>query len=557
MNTHLTYLCRFLLAVSWPAALAHCAPAAAPIPIVEGLGTHSFRVTTRSQKAQQYFDQGLRFLFGFNHGAAIRSFQEAARLDPQCAMAHWGIAYANGPHINFPVVPPPAAEQAWNALQLARSHAAKATPFEQALIEALGTRYVQPPQPDDRRSLDEAYANAMRDVWKRFPQNADAGVLFVESMMDLRPWDQWTPAGEPQPGTEEILATLDAVLKLNLDHPFANHLYIHAVEASHQPGRALAAADRLLTLQPGLAHNVHMPSHIYIRVGQWQQAIDSNLAAVKADRAYRRIVGPATGLLPMYVAHNQHMLAYAAMMSGQRELALSHIRGMVRDLPADFLRDFDSVAEAWLAMPLEVMVRFGQWDEVLAEPDHPSSQKFTHAFQHAARGIAFAAKGDLASARKEQALYLDAAKAVPADQIAAGNNTCHAVLAIVTPMLEGEILVHEKRIDEGFAQLRAAIAEEDKLKYDEPPAWLIPVRHSLGAALMANGRHAEAAEVYREDLTRLPNNGWSLFGLSEALVQQRKFDEARSVRDQYQLAWSKADTTITSSCFCQPGSTGQ
>lgn len=557
MNTHLAYLCRFLLAVLWPSALAHSAPEAATIPIVEGLGTHSFRVTTRSQKAQQYFDQGLRFLFGFNHGAAIRSFQEAARLDPTCAMAHWGIAYANGPHINFPVVPPPAAEQAWNALQLARSHAAKATPFEQALIEALGTRYVQPPQPDDRRSLDEAYAKAMRDVWKRFPQNADAGVLFVESMMDLRPWDQWTPAGEPQPGTEEILSTLDAVLKLNLEHPFANHLYIHAVEASHQPGRALAAADRLLSLQPGLAHNVHMPSHIYIRVGQWQRAIDSNLAAVKADRAYRKIVGPATGLLPMYVAHNQHMLAYAAMMSGQRKLALSHIRGMVHDLPADFLRDFESVAEAWLAMPLEVMVRFGQWDEVLAEPDHPASQKFTHAFQHAARGIAFAAKGDLGSARKEQALYLDAAKAVPADQIAAGNNTCHAVLAIVTPMLEGEILVHEKRIDEGFAQLRAAIAEEDKLKYDEPPAWLIPVRHSLGAALMAHGRHAEAVEVYREDLARLPNNGWSLFGLSEALVQQRKFDEARSVREQYQLAWSKADTTITSSCFCQPGATGQ
>ncbi|MBP8257028.1 MAG: hypothetical protein KAX37_06855, partial [Opitutaceae bacterium] len=554
MSTHLTFLCRFLLAVSWPSALAHCAPDLAPIPIVEGLGTHTLRVTTRAPKSQQYFDQGLRFLFGFNHGAAIRSFKEAARLDPSCAMAYWGIAYANGPHINFPVVPPPAAEQAWNALQLARGHAAKATPFEQALIEALSTRYVQPPQPDDRRSLDEAYANAMRKVWKQFPQDADAGVLFVEAMMDLRPWDQWTPAGEAQPGTEEILATLEAVLKLKPDHPFANHLYIHAVEASHQPGRALFAADRLLTLQPGLAHNVHMPSHIYIRVGQWQRAIDSNLAAVDADRAYRKIVGPATGLLPMYVAHNQHMLAYAAMMSGQRNLALSHIRAMVRGLPADFMREFDIVAEAWLAMPLEVMVRFGQWDDVLAEPDHPTSQRFTHTFQHAARGIAFAAKGDLASARKEQALYLEAAKAVPAEQIAAGNNTCHAVLAIVTPMLEGEILVHEKRIDEGFAQLRAAIVEEDKLKYDEPPSWLIPVRHALGASLMAHGRHAEAENVYREDLARLPNNGWSLFGLSEALVLQRKFDEARIVREQYQLAWSRADTTITSSCFCQPGS---
>lgn len=545
-------LCRLALAISCPAIIDPCARAADAIPLIDGLGKHTQPVTTRSPMAQRYYDQGLRFVFGFNHGAAIRSFEEAARLDPGCAMAHWGIAFALGPHINFPFVPPPAAERAWKEIQLARRHASQATPLEQALIEALATRYAEP-QPVDRTPLDEAYAHAMRNVWKQFPDKADAGALFAEAMMNLRPWDQWTPAGQAQPGTEEILATLGAVLKLNPDHPFANHLYIHAMEASHQPERALAAADRLLSLQPGLAHNVHMPSHIYIRVGQWQKAIDSNLNAVAADRTYRRIVGPATGLLPLYVAHNQHMLAYAAMMSGQRKLALTHIREMVRDLPDDFLSEFKIVAEAWLAMPLEVMVRFGLWDEVLAEADHPASQTFTHAFQHAARGIAYAAKGDVTSARKEQALYLEAAKAVSPEQIAAGNNTCHAVLAIVTPMLEGEILIRENRLEEGFTQLRAAIVEEDKLKYDEPPGWLIPVRHALGASLMLHERYAEAAKVYHEDLVRLPGNGWSLFGLSEALVQQRKFDDARSVREQYQAAWAQADTIITSSCFCQPG----
>lgn len=552
MNARLLPLGRIIPTIACLLICVHPGQSAEAIPLIEGLGTYTQRVTTRSAQAQRYYDQGLRFVFGFNHGAAIRSFEEAARLDPTCAMAHWGIAFANGPHINFPLVPEPAAERAWNSIQLALQHAAKATPLERALIEALATRYASP-QPADRAPLDEAYANAMRKLWKQFPKNADVGAFFAEAMMNLRPWDQWTPAGVPQPGTEEILATLDSVLSLDPNHPFANHLYIHAMEASHQPERALAAADRLLTLQPGLAHNVHMPSHIYIRVGQWQKAIDSNLNAVAADAAYRKRVGPATGLLPMYVAHNQHMLAYAAMMSGQRQLALTHIRALVRDLPADFLSEFEIMAEAWLAMPLEVMVRFGLWDDVLAEPRHPASQKFTYAFQHAARGIAFAAKGDVSSARQEQALYLEAAKAVPADQIAAGNNTCEAVLAIVTPMLEGEILIREQRLEEGFAQLRAAIVEEDKLKYDEPPGWLIPVRHALGASLMAHGKYVEAAEVYREDLTRLPGNGWSLFGLSEALIMQRKFDDAAEIRTKYHEAWSKADTVITSSCFCQPG----
>lgn len=523
------------------------------IPLLDTLGSHTHPVTTSSPEAQRYFDQGLRFLFGFNHGAAIRSFQEAARLDPACAMAHWGIALANGPHINFPLVPPPAAEMAWAELQLAQQHAARATPMERALIGALGQRYAHP-QPEDRTPLDRAYADAMRQVWRQFPQDTDVGVFFAEAMMDLRPWDQWTPEGKPQPGTDEILATLDAVLQLDVNHPFANHLYIHAVEASHQPGRALPAADRLLTLQPGLAHNVHMPSHIYIRTGQWQKAVDSNVAAVAADRAYRRIVGPATGFLPVYVAHNDHMLAYAAMMTGQRELALQHIRDLVAGLPPEFMEQFGIVAEAWLAAPLEVLVRFGRWDDVLAEPDIAATNRFSRAFQFAARGIAHAAKGDPAAARRDQALYLEAAKAVPPEQMAAGNNPCSAVLAIVTPMLEGEILVREGRVDEGLAQLRAAVVAEDLLRYDEPPGWMIPVRHSLGAALMAHRRFAEAEAVYRADLARLPGNGWSLFGLSEALLQQGKPGEVAALRAQFKQVWQKADLTITSSCLCSPGS---
>jgi len=240
-------------------------------PVFPGLGSYKHKVTTASPEAQRYVNQGLAFYHGFNHGAAIRSFQQAAELDPKCAMAHWGIALASGPHINLPIVPPPAAELAWKELQLAQENAVQTSAVERDLIEALSHRYANP-QPEDRAPLDQAYADAMRKVWQAHPRDPEVGVLFAEAMMDLRPWNQWTPEGEPNPGTEEVVATLDAVLKLNPSHPFANHLYIHAIEASPHPERAVAAADRLRTLQPGLAHNVHMPSHIDIRTGRWQKA---------------------------------------------------------------------------------------------------------------------------------------------------------------------------------------------------------------------------------------------------------------------------------------------
>jgi len=522
-------------------------------PIFDGLGSYTRTVTTDSPRAQRYFNQGLAFYHGFNHGEAIRSFQEAARLDPKCAMAHWGIALACGPHINLPLVPPPAAELAWKELKLAQENAQHASPVERDLIEALSRRYANP-QPEDRAPLDQAYADAMRKVWQNYPNDQDVGVLFAEAMMDLRPWNQWTPEGQANPGTYEILATLQAILKLDPKHPFANHLYIHAVEASPHPERAATAANRLRTLQPGVAHNVHMPSHIDIRCGRWQEAVDTNIKAVEADRRYRKIAGPPVGFINVYVAHNRHMLAYAAMMTGQSALAMKHIRAMVAQLPADFLKENALLAEGFVAMPMEVMVRFGMWNEILAEPDdYADYMTGTRAFHHAARAIAYAAKGDPENARKEQAVFLEKAKLVPKEETL-GNNTAVDLLALAQHMTEGEILIRENKLDAGIAELREAIKLEDALKYDEPPGWLIPIRHSLGATLMQNGRYAEAEQVYREDLARLPDNGWSLYGLSESLRAQKKSpEEAKTTMKKFQKVWDKADIKITSSCLCQPG----
>ena len=542
----------FQVLVCSAVVFAICGVLGAEEPLYDGLGSHSREITTESAKAQRYFNQGLGFLQGFNHRAAIRAFQHAAKLDPKCAMAHWGVALAYGPHINSMAVPPQDAELAWKELQLAQENTENASPVERALIDALANRYANP-QPEDRSGLDRAYANAMREVWKQYPKDPDVGAFFAEALMNLRPWDQWTPEGKPQPGTDEIIATLDAVLKLNPNHPLANHLYIHAVEASPNPERAIAAAERLRTLQPGLAHNVHMPSHIDIRTGQWLKAVQTNEKAVEADERHRKTFGPTKGFLNVYVAHNRAMLAYAAMMTGQRDLAMKHIRAMVSETPADFLNENALQAEATVAMPLEVMVRFGMWDEILAEVEkYTDKMWFTRAFHHAARAIAYAAKGDTANARKAQSVFLERAKLVPKEDFLS-NNSCEALLDIAMPMVEGEILIAEGKVDSGIEQLRTAIQKEDALKYDEPPGWMIPVRHSLGAVLMKQQCFAEAEQVYRDDLARLPENGWSLFGLAESLRKQKKnADEIAQTQTKFKKVWAKADLTITTSCLCQP-----
>jgi tetratricopeptide (TPR) repeat protein len=422
---------------------------------------------------------------------------------------------------------------------------------EQALIGALAKRYANP-QPDDRGPLDQAYADAMREVWKMYPSDPDVGSLFAESMMDLRPWNQWSHDGKAEPGTDEIIATLEAVLKIEINHPFGNHLYIHAVEASPNPERALAAADRLRDLQPGIAHNTHMPSHIDIRCGRWFEAITANEKAVEAAHRRAAIVGAPQGLLLFYNAHDRHMLTYAAMMTGQGNLAVKSIQAMVAEIPEDALKEFAMAADAFVAMPYEVLLRFGRWDDVLAMPEHPDYLPFTRAFRHAARGIAFAAKGDVKSARAEQEAFVAAAALVPADDVM-GNNTARDIDEVARHMLAGELLYREGRIDEGLAELREAVKLEDGLHYDEPPPWILPTRHSLGASLMQAQRYAEAEQVYRDDLAHLPENGWSLFGLSEALVQQGKQKDALPVLARFEKMWSRADVKIRSSCFCQPG----
>lgn len=521
---------------------------AADEPLYEGLGEYSRKVTAGSPEAEKYVQQGLKFYYGFVHGAALRSFEQAAKLDPNCAMAYWGIALANGPHINYPIVPPANATAAWKNLQLAKEKSANCTQVEKDLIEALATRYAEQ-QPEDRTPLDKAYADSMRKVWHKHRTDPDVGVLFAESMMDLSPWNQWTKDGQQTPGTDEILATLDEVLKLEPNHPMANHLYIHAMEASQTPDKALPHANRLRELQPGLAHNVHMPTHIDIRVGNWQEAIDWNTKAIAASQNFRKIAGPAKGLLIFYDAHNYHMLAWGALMTGQRDLAVKQIDAMVAGMPDDVVQEMSPAVEGFGAMPYEVRVRFGMWDEILAIPKPTKAyMPFTNAFHHAARAVAYGAKGDTTSARAEQKLWLEGLKQVPKEGVI-GNNPMSDVAALMSAMVEGELLLHEGKTDEGIAKLREAVKLEDNLHYDEPPAWMIPARHALGAFLLRAGKITEAEEVYRADLKHLPNNGWSLFGLSQTLKAQGK--DASESEAQFTKVWAKADIKIDSSCLCQ------
>ncbi|HYD48717.1 MAG TPA: hypothetical protein VEB21_10235 [Terriglobales bacterium] len=547
---------RLGIAIALVFLLAGCAaraplppfPPAGEVPLFSGLGERSRTVTTDSPPAQQYFDQGLSFLYAFNHDEAIRSFRKATELDPDCAMAWWGIAIASGPHINNPVLPPERAKDAWLALQAARARAGDASDVERDLIEALAARYADPP-PEDRLALDRAYAEAMRRTWQRYPDDADVGALFAESMMDLRPWDLWTPQGQAQAGTEEIVATLESVMKRAPQHPLALHLYIHAIEASPDPAKADQAADRLRDLQPGLGHLVHMPSHIDVRRGRWQEAMVANAKAIEANRIYRAI-SPKQGFYGLYMAHDSHMFAYAAMMNGQRAEALRAIDDLVAAMPEQWTIDYAPIADGYLVMPLEVRMRFGLWQEVLAAPDYPERFPFARAMRHYARGVAYAATGDTARARAEQG-ELSATKTKASDGFF-GNNKTVDLLAVAEDVLEGEILYREGKPQAAFEALRQAIVHEDALRYDEPPSWIQPSRHALGALLLKSGRAAEAETIFREDLARLPENGWGLYGLSRSLERQGKRAEAAEVRARFEQIWANSEVELTTPCYCEP-----
>jgi tetratricopeptide (TPR) repeat protein len=534
-----------------PAAADDRPPAPAKVTLFGGLGSHTRKVTTNAPPAQRYFDQGLAFLYGFNHDEAIRAFEAAAEIDPGCAMAFWGVSVANGPHINNPVVDEAHAKAAWKALTKARALVAEnGTPVEKALIEALAKRYADP-QPEDRKPLDEAYAEAMSAVWQAYPNDADVGALTAEALMDLRPWDQWSVDGKPQPGTEQVLRTLDAVLARSPKHPLALHLLIHAVEASPHPEKADVAAERLRDLEPALGHMVHMPSHIDVRRGRWQKAVVANEKAIAADAAYRKVV-PRQGFYRLYMAHNHHMLAYACMMKGESGRATQAIRQMLAEVPDDFVKQNAVMIDGFFAMPYELHMRFGRWNEMLAEPKPRDCFPIATAVWRYARGVACAAKNRVQQAKEEQQAFRAAVKAIPPEAVF-GQNKGTDLLAIGEHALAGEILYREGKVDEAVAALRKAVEAEDKLRYIEPPDWIQPVRHALGATLMDAGRYADAEAVYREDLKKYPENGWSLFGLAQSLRKQNKPAEAAAVTARFDRVWRQADVKLTSSCFCLEG----
>jgi tetratricopeptide (TPR) repeat protein len=511
------------------------------------LGRYSFPVSTTSRQAQRRFDRGLTLAYGFGHYAAEQEFRKAIALDPNCAMAWWGIALVNGPHINFPLVPPDKAATAWDALSKAQALANRTTPLEQALIAALSKRYNNP-QPDDRGPLDTAYADAMRALWQAHSDNPDVGTLFAEAAMDLHPWDLWAKDA-PQPWTPEILSALETALKLSPQHPGANHLYIHATEASPHPEKAVASADRLRRLVPDSSHLVHMPAHIYARVDRWLDAATANRVAMEADSRYRAAY-PRPGLYAMYMAHNAHFLGFVAMMGGRSQEALRCAKTMVDEVPEDFLKAYAPMADGYMIFVSEVLMRFGRWQEVLAAPEPRPDLPLSRALWRYTRTSALTALNRMDEAASEKESFQKAVKAVPADWHF-GNNSATDILAIAARVIDGEMAAKRSQFDPAISVLQDAVRIEDSLRYDEPPDWIQPVRHTLGAVLLKANKPAEAEKVYRDDLLRYPGNGWALLGLRDALTHQSKTDEARQVAKKFQKAWADADIQPTFTCFCQ------
>jgi len=514
---------------------------------LDGLGHHAMAITTDVPEAQDMFNQGLTWAYAFNHDEAIRAFEAAARHDPNCAMAYWGVALCNGPHINNPIMTPERSAAAWKAAQKAIALIGVANYPEQQLIKAVATRYA-PAHPEDRRPLDEAYATAMQGVYEMDINNADMATLYAESLMDLQPWDLWNKDGSPKGRTNEILSILEQALKINPNHPGANHLYIHAVESSPNPERGIASADRLRDMVPLSGHLIHMPSHIDVQVGQWAQASDQNEKAIAADTKYRAM-RPRQGFYNMYMAHNRHFLAFSCMMEGRGDAALKASREMLASIPQDFIDSQPAFADPFMMIEFDVLKRFGRWDDVLKQPKPRGQLPISMAMYHYARGLAYAAKDQVKKARDEQAAFVAAKKRVPQDALT-GINPAHKVLSIADLMLEAEIAYREKRVDEAVALLRKAVTIEDDLLYMEPPEWIQPVRHTLGAFLLSANRVPEAEQVYQDDLKVWPENGWSLQGLAKCKAARGQTAEVDAVTTRLDKAWARADIKPTTSCLC-------
>lgn len=516
-------------------------------PVFRNLGAHRHPISTKVPQTQMYFDQGVNLLFGFNHAEAIRSFREAARLDPDCAMCWWGVAFALGPNLNLGMQPD-AVAPAWEALGKARALAPKASPVEQQWIEALSKRYAADPKAD-RKPLDEAFAQAMGRIWKEHPEDLDAGAFYAEALMDTQPWDYWqADAKTPKGHAAEIVQVLEKVIAKAPDHPGVLHLYIHAVEASTTPQRAEAAADRLTKLMPDAGHIVHMPSHIFYRVGRYADAAHANELAAKVDEQYIANCR-AQGFYPAgYYGHNIHFLWTSSEMEGRYQTSIDAARRLVKAVDANNVATQMAPAEMYTFTPVATYLRFGKWDQILAEPAPPKALKIDTAIWLYARAFAMANKGDLAGARQKReelaALTKADLKSYDTFAVPAG-----PIMKVALASLDGEIARLSGDLSSAVVSFEYAQKLEHALPYTEPPYWHQPTSHLLGAALLQAGRPVEAERVYRESLKSYRLDGWALYGLAQALQAQGKASEAAAVRKDFDRVWKLADVKLASSRF--------
>jgi len=509
------------------------------IPLFKDLQAVHHPVSTRNAEAQRYFDQGFTFLYAFNHDAAYASFKKAAQLDPQLAMAYWGLAIALGSNINSPVTSN-RQEEAYRFVQKALNGRAQASSNEQAYIDALTKRYSNQPDPNVDQ-LNRAYKDAMAEVVQRFPDDLDAATLYAESLLDINPWNQWTLDGKPNEGTLEAVAVLESVIKRDPQHLGANHLYIHAVEASKNPERALLSANRLSHLAPISGHIQHMPSHIYMHVGDYQKAIESNLRAVRNDFAYIQQFGPQ-GYPIHYLSHNLAMLARAYASSGQLNEAIR----AGQTLNQFYLKNYpeSKQLEFYTATSLFTLIHFHQWQQILQFPQPAEEMTFSRVVWHFARAVALASTGQIEQAKQEQALYRQDWKLLPAD-MSAGNNSAQDILAIADDYLNAQLASHQGNLSEAISFLKKAVQAEDVLKYDEPTNWPFPLRESLGGALLKANQFQEAEAVFRQDLDKHPGNGRTLYGLWLALQAQQREADAYWIKQRLDRAWRLSDRPLT------------
>jgi tetratricopeptide (TPR) repeat protein len=503
-----------------------------PAELLEGLGNHVHPIATKSELAQKFFNQGLALIYGFNHDEAARLFARAAELDPESPMPHWGIALALGPNYNMPPMPE-REEKAWKAIEKAVELSKNAPENERAYVDALVKRYSKDPEVD-RKGLAVTYKDAMKQVMARHPDDLDAATLYAESLMNLRPWALWDADGAPAEGTLEVLEVLERVLRRNANHPGANHYYIHAVEASKNPERALPSASRLGALMPGAGHLVHMPSHIYIRVGDHELSATVNETAADVDKKYIERTG-AKGIYPlMYYSHNLHFVSYARMAQGRFDDALDYSRRLRKNV--DGAIDDMPMLAPYGAFEWMVLTRFGKWEEMLAEPEPKEKTAMMQAFYRYARGLAYAGLDKVTEARAERERMEAICARIPEDEKLM-INTSRSVAAIGLADLDARIARAMRDADAEIGHLSRAVELQDKLGYMEPPEWHYSMREALGGALLRRGSAAEAESVFRKDLDIHPRSGRSLFGLVEALRAQKKTASVDSVMREFQEAW--------------------